>query len=135
MGVTVYLNFEGRAGEALDFYKRVLGAEELMVMRCKDAPPPPQGLKPGTEDKILHCSFRIGGTLVMATDGYNLGNAVFKGFSLALDPKDEVEAERLFAGLSEGGSVTMPLGKTFFSPCFGMVTDRFGVAWMVNVNP
>jgi PhnB protein len=135
MGVTTHLNFEGRAEEALAFYQRVLGAQVTMLVRCKDAPPPPQGFKPGTENKILHAVLTIGGTVLMATDGYNSGHAAFKGFSLSIEAQDAQDATRLFAGLSEGGSVMMPLGKTFFSPCFGMVTDAFGVSWMVIVLP
>ncbi|HVX85388.1 MAG TPA: VOC family protein [Phycisphaerae bacterium] len=133
MGVQIYLNFEGRTEEALAFYKKAVGAEVLFLMRCKEAPPPPQGLKPGTQDKILHCTFRIGGTTLNATDGYNSGHSEFKGISLSLHANDAAEAQRLFAGLAGGGKVIMPLGETFFSPSFGMVADPFGVQWMVVV--
>jgi PhnB protein len=133
MAVQAYLNFEGRAEEALAFYKRALGAEVLFTLRCKDAPPPPQGMQPGTENKILHCTFRVAGTELMATDGYNSGKMEFKGISLSLPAKDAAEAARLFNNLAEGGKVLMPLTETFFSPSFGMVTDPFGVQWMVVV--
>jgi len=130
-----YLNFEGRCEEALEFYKRALGAEIQMLMRQKESPEPPKSgtLPPGTGNKVMHSAFRIGQTTLMATDGYCSGKTLFQGFSLSLQPRDEAEANRLFAALSDGGKVTMPLGKTFFAPCFGMVTDRFGVSWMVAV--
>jgi PhnB protein len=136
MPVQPYLFFDGRCEEAIEFYKRALGAEVEMLMRVKENPePPPSGLHPpGSEDKIMHASLHIGGTLVMASDGRCLGNPSFRGFALALTVASEAEADRVFAALSEGGEVKMPLGKTFFSPRFGMVADRFGVDWMVNVE-
>jgi PhnB protein len=133
MAVQAYLNFEGRTEEALAFYKRALGAEVLFMMRCKDAPPSPRGLKPGTEEKILHSTLRIGGSTLMATDGFNTGKMAFAGFSLSLEAKDPGEAAQMFAALSEGGKVLLPLGPTFFSSSFGMVADPFGVQWMIVV--
>jgi PhnB protein len=133
MAVQAYLNFEGRTEEAIAFYKRALGAEVLLMVRCKDAPPPPQGLKPGTEEKILHSTLRIGGSTLMATDGFNTGKMAFAGFSLSLEAKDPGEAAQMFAALSEGGKVLLPLGPTFFSSSFGMVADPFGVQWMIVV--
>jgi PhnB protein len=132
--VQVYLTFGGRCQEALDFYGKALGAKIEMVMKFKDSPepPPPGMLPPGFEDKIMHSSFRIGESTVMASDGCEKGSG-FQGFSLSLGVATEAEADRAFAALSEGGSVQMPLNKTFWSPKFGMVTDKFGVAWMVNV--
>lgn len=135
MSVKPYLFFNGRTEEALDFYRKKLGAEVLMMMRFKEAPeaPPPGAVAPGSENKIMHSSFRIGNAEIMASDGECRGTPSFQGFSLALEARDAAEAERLFAGLSDGGQVQMPLGKTFFSPSFGMVVDRFGVSWMVVV--
>jgi len=135
MLLQTYLNFEGRCEEALEFYKRALGAEIQMLMREKENPEPPKTgtLPSGTGEKVLHSAFRIGETTLMATDGYCSGKTAFQGFSLSLRARDETEANRLFAALSDGGKVTMPLAKTFFSPRFGMVTDRFGVSWMVLV--
>ena len=132
-----YLFFDGRCEEALTFYRKTLGAEVTMMMRFKEAPekPPPGAVAPGSDDKIMHSSFRIGETNIMASDGGCSGNTSFKGFSLSLDAKDEADAERLFAALGDGGEVQMPLSKTFFSPAFGMVADRFGVSWMVIVYP
>jgi PhnB protein len=106
-----------------------------MLMRFRDAPdpPPPGMIAPGSEDKIMHASLRIGETNVMASDGRCMGTPSFQGVSLSLTVADEAEAERVFAALADGGQVQMPLGKTFFSPCFGMVADRFGVGWMVVV--
>ena len=137
MQVQSYLFFDGRCEEAIEFYKSVLGIKLEMLMRFKDSPEPPQpGMcPPGSEDKVMHASFRVGDTLVMASDGMAKGKPEFKGFSLSLDAATEAEADRLFAALGKGGQVQMPLAKTFFSPRFGMVADRFGVSWMVIVPP
>jgi len=137
MQVQPYLFFDGRCEEAVEFYKGALGAEVEMLMRFQDSPdPPPPGMvPPGSEDKVMHTCFRIGDTAVMASDGRCQGQPSFQGFSLSLTAADEAEADRLFAALGEGGQVQMPLGKTFFSPRFGMVADRFGVSWMVVVQP
>lgn len=135
MYVQPYLFFDGRCEEAIEFYRRALGAEVTMLMRFKESPePPPAGcVAPGSDDKVMHASLRIGETTVMASDGQCTGQTRFQGFSLSLTAKDEAEAALLFTALAEGGQVQMPLGKTFFSPCFGMVTDRFGVSWMIVV--
>ena len=132
MLVQPYLFFDGRCEEAVEFYRSKLGAEVIMLMRFKDSPEPHP---PGSENKVMHASFRIGETTVMASDGRCLGHPDFKGISLSLTVKSEAEAERLFAALGEGGQVQMALAKTFFSPRFGMVADRFGVSWMVVVAP
>jgi len=135
MHTQIYLFFDGRTEEALDFYKKTLGVEVEMLMRYKDAPPEAkEGCAPGTENKVMHSSFRLGDQRVMASDGYAKGNPEFKGFSLSLATKDEAEAEKVFAALGDGGQVQQPLIKTFFSPKFGMVQDKFGVGWMVLVG-
>lgn len=133
MKIESYLFFNGRCEEAIDFYKRALGAEVVMLMRYKDSPEPPAPgmVPPGSENKIMHASLRIGDTTVMASDGQCQGNANFDGFALTVSAGDAAEAERRFAALSDGGTVTMPLSKTFFAPSFGMLNDRFGVHWMV----
>ena len=133
MLVQPYLFFEGRCEEAIAFYQRTLGAEVAMLMRFKDSPdpPPPGMIPPGSEDKVMHASLRIGETTVMASDGRCAGQPRFGGISLSLSVPDAAEADRLFAALGEGGQVQMPIGKTFFSPRFGIVADRFGVSWMV----
>ena len=135
MVVQPYLFFDGRCEEALDFYTSALGAEVTMAMRFQDAPdpPPPGMLPPSSEGKIMHASFRLGETTVMASDGRCGGQLEFKGFSLSLTVASEEEADRVFGALAEGGHVHMPLGTTFFAPRFGMVADRFGVSWMVIV--
>jgi PhnB protein len=135
MQVQVYLFLNGRCEEAVEFYKKALGAEVIMLMRFKDSPEPPQPgmVPPGSEDKIMHTSLRIGDAIVMASDGRCEGRPTFQGFSLSLAVANEAEADRLFAALAEGGQVQMPLAKTFWSPRFGMVSDRFGVGWMVSV--
>jgi PhnB protein len=133
MSLTPYLFFDGRCEEAIEFYKKTLGAEVEMAMRFKESPDPlpPAMNAPGIENKIMHASFRIGGTTVMASDGYAKGSPKFEGFSLSVDAKDDADAKRKFDALADGGEVTMPLGKTFFARNFGMVKDRFGVGWMV----
>lgn len=135
MQIQPYLFFDGRCEEALEFYRKALGAKVEMLMRYQEAPeaPPPGTLPPGSENKVMHSELRIGDTVVMASDGHCAGKPSFQGFSLTVTARDEAEAKRFFAALSDGGKVTMPLGKTFFSPAFGMAADRFGVGWMVIV--
>jgi PhnB protein len=135
MPIEPYLFFNGRCEEAVEFYKEALGAEVLMLMRFKDSPEPhPPGMvPPGSENKVMHVSLRVGGATVMASDGRCNGQPNFQGFSLSLTAANEAAAERIFTALANGGQVQMPLGKTFWSPCFGMVADRFGVGWMVTV--
>jgi len=134
MQIQPYLFFDGRCDEALDLYRRVLGAEVTMLMRFKESPDPAM-VMPGAGDKVMHASFRIGESTVLASDGRCEGRPSFQGFALSLTVPGEAEAERLFAALGEGGQVQMPLTKTFFSPRFGMVADRFGVSWMIFVAP
>jgi PhnB protein len=133
--VQPYLFFDGKCEEALEFYKSALGAKVDMMMRFKESPDPvPAGqCAPNSEDKIMHSAFRVGETLIMASDGMAGGKPEFKGFSLSVNAPNEKEADRLFTALGKGGKVTMPMSKTFFSPRFGMVTDKFGVGWMVIV--
>ncbi len=135
MQVQSYLFFDGRCEEAIEFYKKALGAKVEMLMRFKESPdpPPPGMLPPGSENKIMHSSLRIGETTVMASDGGCTGKVSFQGFSLSLAVASAAEADRLWDALADGGTVQMPIGKTFWSPRFGMVTDRFGVGWMINV--
>jgi PhnB protein len=135
MEIQPYLFFNGRCEEAVEFYRKALGAEVEMLMRYKECPdsPPPGTLPPGSENKVMHAALRIGGAVVMASDGNCTGQTEFKGFSLSITVPDAATADRFFTALAEGGQVQMPLGKTFFSPRFGMVADRFGVGWMVIV--
>ena len=135
MKVEPYLFLDGRCEEAIEFYRKTLGAKVEMLMRFKDSPAPQQPgmVPPGAGDKVMHASLRIGDTTVMASDGECLGRPSFQGFSLSLTARDDAEAERLFAALGNGGKVQMPLAKTFFSSRFGMLADRFGVQWMVVV--
>ena len=133
LGVQPYLFFGGRCEEAIDFYRKALGAELRMLARFKEAPEPQPGLPECFEDKVMHASLQIGDTIMMASDGRCEGEANFEGFSLSITVSEEAEAERVFAALSEGGLVTMPLEKTFWAPKFGMLQDRFGVGWMVSV--
>ena len=136
MQVQPYLFFDGRCEEALDFYRSALGAEVTSLHRFKDSPEPhaPGMIPSGAENKVMHASFRVGSTTVLASDGRCTGHPSFQGFSLSLTVPNDAEAERLFAALGQGGQVQMPLSKTFFSSHFGMVADRFGVSWMVYVG-
>jgi PhnB protein len=136
MQVQPYLFFDGRTEEALDFYKKAIGAEVTLLMRFNEAPDPtpPGMLPPGFENKVMHAELAIDDAIVMASDGMSAEPATFKGISLSLQARDSDEARRRFDALSDGGSVDMPLGKTFFSPSFGMLTDRFGIKWMVVVE-
>jgi PhnB protein len=135
--VQPYLFFGGNCEQAVEFYRKALGAEVEMMMRFKDSPEPhqPGMVPPGFENKIMHTSFRIGETTVMASDGCGPDAPKFGGFSLSLSVPTEAEADKAFAALAEGGKVELALTKTFWSPRFGMLTDRFGLGWMISVTP
>ena len=134
MQIQPYLFFNGRCEEALEFYRKTLNAEIVMLMRFKDSPDPVNCASAGLE-KIMHASFRIGETTLLASDGRCEGGLNFKGFALTLNVPNAAEAERLFTALSDGGMVLMPLAKTFYAEKFGMLADRFGVNWMIIVTP
>jgi PhnB protein len=133
MPVEPYLFFDGKCEEALEFYRRTIGAEVTALLRWKDSPDPRMAM-PGAEDKVMHSQLRIGDTTIMASDGQCQGKPDFQGFALSVTAADVAEADRLFAALGEGGQVQMPLSETFFSPRFGMLADRFGVPWMIYVE-
>lgn len=136
MEIQPYLFFEGRCEEAIEFYRRAVGAQVQMMMRYRESPdpPPPGMLPPGSDDKVMHATLTIGESTVMASDGTCSGQPAFGGFSLSLAVADAGAARRAFEALAEGGRITMPLGRTFWSPCFGMLTDRFGLGWMVSTE-
>lgn len=143
MTVQPYLFFDGKCEEALEFYKKALDAKVDMLMRFKENPEPPKPGDPGCAgpeqtaamaEKIMHASFFVGDAMIMASDGMCQGKPAFQGMSLALSVKTEADADKKFAALADGGQVQMPLGRTFFSPKFGMVADKFGVSWMVMVE-
>jgi PhnB protein len=133
MQVQSYLFFDGRCEEALEFYKKAIGAQVDMLMRFKESPDKAM-IAPGSENKVMHAQFKIGDTRVLASDGRCQGQPKFDGFALTISTTTEAEAEKVFAALGDGGKVTMPLTKTFFAPRFGMLADRFGVNWMVLVE-
>lgn len=137
MKIEPYLFFEGRCDEAVEFYRKNLGAEVDTLMRYKESPEPhqPGALPPGSENKVMHAVIKIGDAKVMVSDGRCSGKPVFQGFALTITAPDVAQADKMFSALADGGQVQMPLAKTFFSPRFGMVTDRFGVLWMVIVMP
>lgn len=127
-----YLFFNGRCEEAIEFYRQTIGAEVEMKLHFKDAPDQSM-ISPGSEGKVMHATLKVGASKFFVSDGDCKGNAGFSGFSLSLDAPDETSAKTLFNALADGGKIGMPLAKTFFSSCFGMVADRFGVSWMVIV--
>ena len=134
MKVQAYITFGGRCEEALEFYKKSIGAEVTGLMRWKESPDKSMKGPPGFGEKIMNAAFRIGETEMMADDGMGEAPAQFKGMTLAIEVADDAEAKRVFTALGEGGNVKMPLAKTFWTSSFGMLTDKFGVPWMVNVK-
>lgn len=135
MKIEPYLFFNGRCEEAINFYREAVGASVTLLMRFSESPEPQKmPLPEGWESKIMHAAFQIGGATIMASDGMTSEEAKFSGFSLSIAAADPDAAKRLFTGFSNGGAVLMPLEKTFWSPCFGMLMDRFGVRWMVSVS-
>jgi len=130
MNVLTYLFLDGRTEEALDFYKRAVGADVTMLMKFKESPDKSQ-IPPGADDKVMHAEFRVGGTPIMISDGMNNGSPKFDGFALSINAKDVADAQKYFNALLDGGEVTMPLAETFFAKSFGMLKDKFGVHWMV----
>jgi len=135
MKVQPYITFDGRCEEALEFYKKSIGAEVTGLIRWKESPDKDMKAPPGYEEKVMNAAFRIGETALMADDGMgSQTKAEFKGMTLVIEVADDAEAKRVFMALGEGGNVTMPLAKTFWSSSFGMLTDKFGVPWMVGVE-
>ena len=139
--VEPYIFFPGKCEEAIEFYRKAVGAEVVMLMRYKDAPPcdPPPGsapmqMPPNWSEKVMHARIKIGGSLILLSDACSEQQAS-EGFSLSLTVPNAPEAEKVFGALAKGGKIEMPLGKTFFSPAFGMLKDQFGVSWMVYVAP
>lgn len=136
MPLQPYVHFDGRCEEAIEFYKKAVGAEVSMLMRFKDMPPSAgaNGIKPGTENKVMHAHLKVGGSDLLVSDGQCAGQGKHEGFSLCLNVANDAQADRAFNALVEGGTVCMPLTKTFFSSKFGMLNDRFGVSWIVIVE-
>lgn len=132
--VQAYISYRGRCEEALEFYKASMGAEIIEMMRWKDSPDAAMRALPGFEDKVMNASFRIGDTLLMADDTPGDEHSEFKGMTFAIEVADDAEAERVFSALGDGGTITTALTKTFWTSSFGVLTDKFGVPWMVNVT-
>ena len=133
MKVQAYVSFSGRCEEALEFYKKSIGAEVIALMRWKDSPDAAMKSPAGYEEKVMNASFRIGETELMADDGMGGQHAEFRGMTLVIEVVDDLEAKRVFTALGQGGKVTMALSKTFWTSSFGMLSDKFGVPWMINV--
>jgi PhnB protein len=130
MQIEPYLNFDGRCDEAIEFYKLALGAQVEMLMRFKQSPEP-HGHGPEVGEKVMHSSLKIGQSRMMVSDGYCKGGPKFQGIAMSLTVASPEEAAKVFGALSIGGKINMPLTKTFFSPSFGMLDDKFGVGWMI----
>lgn len=130
MQVQTYLFLEGRCDEAITFYQQAVGAEVLMRLCYGDAPDQ-TNIPPGSAGKVMHASIRIGDSVILASDGHCSGATAFGGFALSLTVDGAAAAERAFDALAAGGTVRMPMAPTFFADRFGMLTDRFGVLWMV----
>lgn len=129
-----YLFLNGRADEAIAFYRDALGAELAMRMSFGESPEKsPMPLPPGWDQKVMHAALQVGDTQLMLSDADCADDAQFKGFRLSLNCDDEASTRRAFDQLAAGGQVQMPLGKTFWSPLFGMLTDKFGIGWMVGI--
>lgn len=136
MGIQPYLFFNGRCEEAIAFYQQALSAELGMLLRFDEAPDkPPMPMPADWGQKVMHAAMNVRGTVVMASDGMCGDSTNFDGFCLSINATDAADAKRMFDALADGGQVRMPLGATFWSPCFGMVADRFGVGWMVGIDP
>ena len=136
MRVEPYLMMSGRCEEALAFYQQAIDARTSMMMRFDESPDKnhPMPLPPDWDKKIMHGSMTVGDTTVMLSDGMCTEPVSFSGVSLSITADDEAQAKKMFDALSVGGQVFMPLGKTFWSPCFGMTSDKFGVSWMVGLD-
>lgn len=137
MLIQPYLFYDGNCEEAIAFYGEAIGATALFKMRFKEAPPDPQRpLAPELAEKIMHATIQVGDAQFMVSDGGCMSpNKKFEGFGVSLTAPDQATAERYFQALSQGAQVTMPFQKTFWSPGFGMLTDKFGVPWMVSAPP
>lgn len=136
MQIQPYLFFDGRCEEAIAFYRDALGAQELMKMRFKDAPPSDDcQTPPEFADKIMHASLAIGSTHLLLSDGQcGREKVAHSGFSLSVTANDVASGKKYFNALAQGGQITMPYQKTFWTEGFGMLVDKFGVPWMVNVH-
>jgi PhnB protein len=132
MAIEPYLFFDGHCEEAIEFYGRALGAKATMLMRFKESPDP-GSIPPGSENKVMHANVQIGDGTVLMSDGHSQGKPSFAGFGLSLTASSDAQVDRYFNALTAGGTVQQPLTSTFFSSRFGMVTDRFGVLWLIYV--
>jgi PhnB protein len=133
MQMNVHLNFQGNCAEAFDFYKTVFGAQKSFTMKYVDAPSPGAPVPPDWKDKIMHTSIPLGDGLLMGCDAPPGRSTPIGGFQISVLFKDDAEVKRIYEALKEGGSVQMPMAPTFWSPLFGMCTDKFGVSWMIGM--
>jgi PhnB protein len=131
MQINAYLNFNGNCAEAFSFYEKCFGGKIEMMMTHKDAPPDMQ-MSPEWKDKIMHVRMSVGSAVLLGSDAPANFYKTPQGLTASLGIEKGDEAKRIFTELAEGGTVTMALQKTFWAAHFGMVTDRFGIPWMVN---
>jgi PhnB protein len=132
MDTNLNLVFSGACDEAFSFYEKILGTKRRFTMTYGEAPPG-SPVPEGAKDLIMHTAMQLGSIILMGCDAPPGREQALGGFQIALTLKDESEVRRIFAELGEGGSIEMPMGPTFWTPLFGMVTDRYGVGWMVGV--
>lgn len=134
MKLNPYLRFDGNCKDAFAFYKQALGAEITTIMTWGDGPMA-ENIPPEAHNMVMHAELDIGGNTVMGTDGGPDDTYEgIKGANVVINADGPEEAERLFKNLSEGGNITMQMEETFWALRFGMVTDKFGVPWMVNCD-
>ena len=131
MHINPYLIFDGRCEEAFRFYEKCFKGKIIAMLTHKGTPAEAH-VPAAWIDKILHARLDIGDQVLMASDAPPGRYEKPAGFSVSLQVKDPAEAERLFNALAEKGEIRMPLEKTFWSPRFGMLVDRFGIPWMIN---
>jgi PhnB protein len=137
VSINPYLNFMGRTEEAFNFYKSVFGGRFTVFQRFRDVPGG-EKMAESDQEKIMHIALPIGqGNILMGTDALeSMGQSITTGnnFYISITPESEAEADEIFNRLSGGGQVTMPLDTAFWGAYFGMLTDKFGVQWMVNFD-
>jgi PhnB protein len=132
MNTNLHLGFKGDCDAAFSFYETVFRSKRVFTMTYGDAPPDVQ-TSAESKDLIMHTAMQLGSLTLMGADAPPGRGQAFGGFEISIDDPDEAEVRRLFTALSEGGRVTMPLGPTFWTPLFGMCTDKFGVSWMISI--
>ena len=134
MKLSTYLMFDGNCREAFTHYNTVLGGRITAMMDHRGTPAE-EHVSPAWRDKILHACLEIDGQMLMASDAPpDRSDGPMRSVSVSVNVKDVAEAERIFAALSDGATIQMPMAETFWSPRFGMLRDRFGTNWMIGAD-